>query len=80
MPDIKVVSAQGVEFTVQFHQQAYKCWHVLFPSYVDGSRVKTDTAREDYTYTGPHGGPVLASSSLERAMSAIADHICNTEY
>lgn len=83
---ITIVSAQGTNYYIEFHKTAYKCWHVVFPHFVDACRVTTDyMARPDrpsgdYTYTGPQGGAVLATSSLARAMGAIAEHICETEY
>lgn len=77
MADITITS-KGATFTIEFHKTAYKCWHTVFPCYVDEHVIITE--RGDYTYRNQKGHTVLASASLSRAMAAIAEQITRTEY
>lgn len=75
---VKVTSADGIEYPIQFWRTSEHCWRVIFPSYVPEYTIALDS--DEYTYRDPNDKTVLATRSLERAMSVIAEQITRTEF
>ncbi len=67
MKEIVIVSPEGQRFIITFEREAYRCWQILSPDYCQDA------------LSGQH--PLFTGySSLEAAMSAIAEQIVKTEF